>query len=812
MRIYARLALSEIDITPAAALPAGKSLLSCEAFVNAGRRVYPELSDDRLTTLYHLGQDTWQSRNGRNNIFHAVLALSEALLSFQGSAPKVMHRQLLRWNELTSFLDSELFVCSLLAAYKLHMPAAHVPDFRWPHVLNSDHPELNGLYRKAGLVEGHSHLKASSDVFEISWLCLMNHARKRRREFEEVERAHGGQAAHLYRLYLEAARCRLRLYNACVVGNLEDAQQMFLPSGLPAELDTGCDLDTELQRLRCWNGCGSVYDYASPYPCILSEAESDPTDVFAGERNLLYRSLRRIFVDGNADITRWLYRYILCKNKIRRAMIQINSNLGFANFARFERIKEIFIDAPRYKAYSDLLKSQPIRTANIHHYVQRMETRITPKFPVRRLADDLRNTRRLIEEGLNEGCEYSLICHFIKEKESGTLHTIGNRTECERNHKLRMKVKRQAIAIRHVSPSDACISGIDAAASELACRPEVFAQAFRYLRNLGLRFTFHAGEDYYDLVDGLRTIDEAISFTGMHSGDRIGHGTALGIDPVAFYKNSHNSIAMPKHVLLDNIAWMISRALELGVPCEANMHHNLTTRFKELYRNIYRDSAPDIYLYFQAMCLRGDDPAWYERTEPRVHSLIEMTDSWARYALNDSAERNLLAHRENKMVYDLYYRYHYDAEARKTGDEITEFKADDKYAVFVSQLQLAMTRLLAKERIAVEMCPTSNLRISRLGRYDLHPVIAFTEPDAELRPAVTINTDDLGIFCTSLDHEFNLMAAAMYKQPTPDGQPQYSSEEILERMSRLIQNGWNYAFPTTNTGERGFRNLFQFGN
>ncbi len=113
----------------------------------------------------------------------------------------------------------------------------------------------------------------------------------------------------------------------------------------------------------------------------------------------------------------------------------------------------------------------------------------------------------------------------------------------------------------------------------------------------------------------------------------------------------------------------------------------------------------------------------------------------------------------------------------------------------IAGLQGAITKLLARERIAVEMCPTSNLRISRLGRYDLHPLVDCKKPDVAHRPAVTINTDDMGVFCTSLDHEYNLMAAAMYKLTAPDGSPRFTSEEILQRMKCLIDNGWNYPFP-----------------
>lgn len=66
--------------------------------------------------------------------------------------------------------------------------------------------------------------------------------------------------------------------------------------------------------------------------------------------------------------------------------------------------------------------------------------------------------------------------------------------------------------------------GIDACAKEIRCRPEVFAQTYRYLKNHiiyprihemeleenggkrieQLSLTYHIGEDYLDILDGLR--------------------------------------------------------------------------------------------------------------------------------------------------------------------------------------------------------------------------------------------------------------------------------------------------------------------
>ena len=67
------------------------------------------------------------------------------------------------------------------------------------------------------------------------------------------------------------------------------------------------------------------------------------------------------------------------------------------------------------------------------------------------------------------------------------------------------------------------MKGIDACSSEIACRPKVFGQVFRYLSDKGLHRTYHAGEDFFDIVDGLRAIDEAILFCGVTCSHHLNH-------------------------------------------------------------------------------------------------------------------------------------------------------------------------------------------------------------------------------------------------------------------------------------------------
>lgn len=103
------------------------------------------------------------------------------------------------------------------------------------------------------------------------------------------------------------------------------------------------------------------------------------------------------------------------------------------------------------------------------------------------------------------------------------------------------------------------LKGIDACSNEIGCRPENLATEFRFLRNydspLGekwnrniseirknLRVTYHVGEDFLDVCDGLRAVDEAVEFLELGNGDRIGHGLVLGLDSGTYYKIRCNNI------------------------------------------------------------------------------------------------------------------------------------------------------------------------------------------------------------------------------------------------------------------------------
>ena len=76
--------------------------------------------------------------------------------------------------------------------------------------------------------------------------------------------------------------------------------------------------------------------------------------------------------------------------------------------------------------------------------------------------------------------------------------------------------------------------------------------------------TMHAGEDFPHLLCGLAYMYDTMFFLELSDGDRIGHGTAMGIDPSLWIRR------MPQEVLVKQGEWFLSllatRQLALKCP------------------------------------------------------------------------------------------------------------------------------------------------------------------------------------------------------------------------------------------------------
>ena len=86
-----------------------------------------------------------------------------------------------------------------------------------------------------------------------------------------------------------------------------------------------------------------------------------------------------------------------------------------------------------------------------------------------------------------------------------------------------------------------------------------------------------------------------------------------------------------------------------------------------------------------------------------------------------------------------------------------------------------------------------------IDRYIDHPVFRFISVKSATGHNISIyasvNTDDQGVFDTSLGNEYALLACALSLEKDDVGHPQYSDDEIYDYLERLQKNGKTQVFP-----------------
>lgn len=598
---------------------------------------------------------------------------------------------------------------------------------------------------------------------------------------------------------------------------------------------------TILKQLCGRKYMGEYIDYA--IRTRLSERNYDErvylNVILSGERWIMYKMFSKIYSNRKEykSLETLFYAYLIIKSRIRHELVQLNRIQGFANFQEYQDRKCHFIKAN--SVYEKLILSSAISNTFINQHINYLEARISPKNSV---AENMEMIERYDNTALspefitpivtpiccsnnsaNEGAistnKFYYIFHFIKKRGSEVDYIKADNTTLlkPRFYKLREEIRKQAQAINiirkdHCSVSNRII-GIDAASSEIGVRPEIFAHAFRYLKRYSyedtdhmiidtkrnpLGYTYHVGEDFLDIADGLRAVDEAIKFLKLGRGDRIGHGLVLGTDPKKYYEKKGCCIVLTKLDYLDNVAWLLTQIRYYNIQVSSNLIQELENDYWRLFNDIYGSGNISPYIYYQSWLLRGDDPC-NEYGVDNIHQ--NPLTFWERCSLNEGAMFD--SARKIEDAAKLYIRYHYDPSVKKRGAISEEFKVSFNYIKLMEQLQATMRAEIAKMHIAIETNPTSNIKIGNFDKYIEHPITKFYNAELEIdhsklqecsQISVSINTDDLGVFDTNLENEYALMAIALEKEKDENGNPKYCSRQIYNWLESIRQMGEEQQF------------------
>ena len=569
---------------------------------------------------------------------------------------------------------------------------------------------------------------------------------------------------------------------------------------------------------------GHILDYALEKS--MMQYNDNVCRLLAGERKFLYDCYCSVITDCfDSDQKNIFYAYLLIRTDFRGEIIQNNEKIGFSNFSDYQDRKEYFIEG--HKAYEDELVRLALNETLVKDNVHSLEARICPKNTSMELSKKLRYYEKIVKQEDQGDTIYNkliYVLHFPKLADGPFIEGVA------RNDNVRRMAARQARSIVSMLEKkreiNRHIKGIDACSSEIACRPEVFGQVFRYLADIrvvyeepyrkksdydgatqNLRVTYHAGEDFFDIVDGLRAIDETILFCNLSRGSRLGHALALGIDPEKYYNLKGGRIVLSKQVLLDDIVWICCVASELGCSIKERLKTELIGEYNRLYKEIYENNiedirgsqiCPSIHEYYQSWKLRGDNPEIYKLNQKSFEEILRKTEllRFDRYRLNPFINNEI---RKNVRYRKLYYLYHYNEKVRSTGNEITEFKIQKDYIKLVRQIQDKMIQKLVSIGVGIETNPSSNYLIGTICKYEEHPILRFNSRKLKSTKegnnlSVSINTDDQGVFDTLLENEYGLMTLALKKATDKNMNPLYDIEDIYEWVDDVRNMGLDQVF------------------
>lgn len=644
-----------------------------------------------------------------------------------------------------------------------------------------------------------------------------------------------------------------------VITLLRDEERLLL---------SGPDLQKEITS---WN-IHQNRDYALSLFGFFPKSGDDLQNIFCGERWLQYNVLRDIYTEPQRRILsreehNLFYAYLCLKNELRKQMVQVNERVGFDNFQVFEQRKGFFFppNSESEKLSVQLAVREPLRTKN---YLEEIEVRISPAttpyaiYKRIKQIDEAICGLQLDSANLGERSNredyrerYYYVMHFIKRPDHVTeslrfsdlvKESINQAGEC-RHYQLRNSLRIQGnalLALREQYPVVASrIHGIDAASQEIGCRPEVFATLFRELGDHTetqaevqdkqlpiLHKTYHAGEDFLDVIDGLRAIDEAIYFLNLDCGDRIGHAIALGINSEEWYEGKRYQVSITVQDYIDNLAWMYHAMLHYKIDEYPSLKANLEEQFNHYFREVYLNYLDeeklniimeraearyktyesmrgyrrhtckfDIQIYYKAWCLRGDEPELYKNGfyNPIDVPLDNRDYHYTNWLFPKDFEQRFIPE-----CAILYYGYHYSAQIKAAGRRRISVPIRKDYAKVCTKIQECMRNRIANYGIGIETNPSSNVLISTFREYNKHPIYRFYNkhlvPDLEQRKCaqlnVSINTDDNGVFFTSLENEYALMARAMELVCDEEGRSIYQKSDIYDWLDEIRRMGNEQGF------------------
>jgi adenosine deaminase len=730
-------------------------------------------------------------------------------------------------------------------------------------------PRLSELIEREGLADLHMHLNGTTEI-ETIWFNAMQRPVPFSNEFKSTQHSPAIELFEQVDLQLNSKeqvlnRLKLARHLRSVI-----AEYLLFHFGQP--IDQGKQQPKQEFEIIYPEWLSALIKDHANLPTLLEQdgftAFANFIDAYDQQPPLLIEAMFLIAIytvleqqhanqNENPSFAHAVYLYLMLKTQFMQLVVQQLDQVGFDQFQKFtltdlrsssEQEFHSRFHQLDYSLPGDLsLLEGRFSPSKDPKWLQYSLHRILADFD-RFQADKARETTsdfseehqqagqisyKTLEQLLTEPkyphrLQLSLIAHFIKEADnrlnkpadhcSGWVcrhHELRNKLDKTANNILQLRQKYKAL--------DNVLHGFDAAANELHASPEVFAPIFRKLRQQAgyANFTFHAGEDFVHLLSGIRYVYEAIEFTELNNGNRIGHGTAIGIDPALWRERIGPTIYTKQGERLDDLVLAHRLLLEAGQ--HTNVLPRLESEIRRLSYQVYQENCTPEVLY-EAWLLRSLNPLLlFEQNDPlnyyirpdAIKELDEMANKFRQYPqafllfakyhgreyqrLTDiTAETGSFTSKgPSYELSDKNYRFIVEKSFVTNYEKIIEIDVElansPAEAVLTKDvfrcLQKQVLKLVRARNLAIESLPTSNVRISFYNKLSEHHIFNWLgvgdEPDMEV--PVVLGSDDPGIFATTLRNEYAHLLQELDKR--------VSKTESIDILSRIIRNGkvWNFA-------------------
>ncbi len=770
------------------------------------------------------------SISSRLNALDLITFTSVNLTNVVSNEFLVDFERLLVWNELLNTIDFNVATASALAYNNLD--SSHCS-----YIPKHDFEELSTLISR-GVGETHMHFNASGYSTDINWQLFNEKTIKaaKNKKFEEMIDFFEYKRKPLQ--FVENSRStayklikfiRYYLYDRVRSSDFFYLLNITLDSKKIRVLDESMLLSV-LKALD--DGDYSCYELKEE--AILGCIEEDKDSFQQGaynyvltERNFLVGVFSLYYADELTPVERLVFNaYIVGVSIFKFSFIQDNKGMGFSKFKEYEKRKNFYFENPDYKILTQSVFDKYYREES----VKLIEIRVIPK--------DRKSLRRLIRELCNandsvygyhsqykpqlEKIKIALILHYIKESESIDLHGNNHRKQdfIELTEGVADKItdffdkeidtlenlKNKNDASAYYGFEDGLyleeIVGVDSANYEMNCRPETLAVIFRkhmYEESTksNLSITFHVGEEFMTLSNGLRAIDEYLEFFELNDNSRIGHAIALGINVRKYFSTKKNMLISSLQDYIDDLAWMYL-ILKEHHSTEVGLIDYLTDKLITNLSLLLSKDVDNSYIdkYSQSLKLRGDDPKVYldnDFSAIESEKYDEVAKSLA-YKINSHNSSHYNAFKDNE-VRSIYFDYHYNNTQKKSGEKKITHRVDERFVSCVELCQVWLKMKVLNLGLTIEVNPSSNRKISYaesfsdiqlLGLNDnllTHPNFIISGNNIR----VTLNTDDSAVFQTSLYNEYSLIAASLVR----DG---YDRASVLNYLDEIRENSHNTTF------------------